>query len=1008
MKRTRAFSSLNLISLLLLCLGLTSQVRAAIQINSTSVDSAATQITINGQTFSPTGTAPLVKLDNITLTIVNFTNSTIIATVPTGLPAGGYALAVTNSRGVSASFDVTIGAVGPQGPAGPQGIQGPIGPSGPQGLQGSQGAIGAQGPAGPAGPQGPVGATGPAGPAGPQGPSADTSILDQRYAQLNANNTLTGNQTVLGTVTANSGLVGHGTCDPATNSCTAGVTGQGYFGLMGKGDVFGVFATASNGPGIHSESSSDAGVYGQGVTGVLGRSDNPTGAGGIFESYSGAKILSLHRNGTEVASFDQNGNLTFGGSPVINANGQWVGSPTGLIGPAGPVGPQGSPGPQGPPGPASVQGTGTAGLVPLWLNSTTVGNSSIFQAADGSVNVSAGILANANTGNTGVLGMTNSSVDFSSGVRGANNATSGQVNGIVGDVYSPVGWGAVGINHASTGGTGVLGISNATGGFGMGVSGSASGPQSFGVSGNNTSSTGNGGAGLAGFASASSGLVWGVLGSVDSTPPNPDAVGVQAGGFNAFRAFSQTCLPSSPCKPLPGTAGLFSVGNGGTILSGLNADTNSNVFRVDSTGSVFARSYLDLNGNPILVALGSQSSPQNNSFYGTENINGSGTTQALIVSQSGGAGAIRASNAAIDSNGDGTTGATIVAHNSATTGVARAIVGVSDSDTARAVLGWSTSATGDAVGVYGRTDSNGFGAAGVRGYATATSGQNSGVQGFNLSPQTFASGVFGENLSTTGLTIGVLGQSDSSSDASAGVVGSATAPTGTTHGIRGIVESGQGTAGFFMARSTGNVLAGFSYTGPGSTPTLTQVFRVDGNGNVFANAYNLLSDRNAKEHLHPVQGAQVLAKLATVPMFTWNYRTNPNVQHIGPMAQDLRAAFGFGEDDKHIGVVDSEGIALAAIQELYRLNLEKDKQIQSLTLELEELHATRDEVAVLRSQLVRIAARIGATDHSMKRRIRSGAGEFARSKKSPVSRTARNAMLHLGSEALISKLEPSE
>jgi hypothetical protein len=211
------------------------------------------------------------------------------------------------------------------------------------------------------------------------------------------------------------------------------------------------------------------------------------------------------------------------------------------------------------------------------------------QHPDGSVNVNGGA-AVLGAPTTGVLGSTNSTADFSSGVRGFNGGTSGQINGIVGDVFSPDGWGAVGINHASTGGTGVLGIANATTGFSPGVNGttfSANGP---GVFGNNQAAIGGGGAGLLGFAGATSGLVWGVLGNVDSIPFNPDAVGIQAGGFNAFRAFSQTC-PGLPCTPLAGTAGLFAVGTGGNLLVGLTAtasfSSSTPVFRVDSTGRGF-------------------------------------------------------------------------------------------------------------------------------------------------------------------------------------------------------------------------------------------------------------------------------------------------------------------------------------------------------------------------------------------------------------------------------------
>jgi len=58
---------------------------------------------------------------------------------------------------------------------------------------------------------------------------------------------------------------------------------------------------------------------------------------------------------------------------------------------------------------------------------------------------------------------------------------------------------------------------------------------------------------------------------------------------------------------------------------------------------------------------------------------------------------------------------------------------------------------------------------------------------------------------------------------------------------------------------------------------------------------------------------------------------------MGPVAQDFRAAFGLGEDDKHIATVDADGVALAAIQALYKLVLQKDEQIQKLAQQLEAL-----------------------------------------------------------------------
>ncbi len=48
--------------------------------------------------------------------------------------------------------------------------------------------------------------------------------------------------------------------------------------------------------------------------------------------------------------------ISIGGAPVVDANGQWVGDPTGLVGPMGPEGPQGQIGPVGPAGAAGAIG----------------------------------------------------------------------------------------------------------------------------------------------------------------------------------------------------------------------------------------------------------------------------------------------------------------------------------------------------------------------------------------------------------------------------------------------------------------------------------------------------------------------------------------------------------------------------------------------------------------------------------------------------------------------------
>jgi hypothetical protein len=62
------------------------------------------------------------------------------------------------------------------------------------------------------------------------------------------------------------------------------------------------------------------------------------------------------------AKLDITGPVAINGTPVINASGQWIGSPTGLQGPQGAMGPQGPAGSTGPAGPQGQQGaTGPQG-----------------------------------------------------------------------------------------------------------------------------------------------------------------------------------------------------------------------------------------------------------------------------------------------------------------------------------------------------------------------------------------------------------------------------------------------------------------------------------------------------------------------------------------------------------------------------------------------------------------------------------------------------------------------
>ncbi len=151
------------------------------------------------------------------------------------------------------------------------------------------------------------------------------------------------------------------------------------------------------------------------------------------------------------------------------------------------------------------------------------------------------------------------------------------------------------------------------------------------------------------------------------------------------------------------------------------------------------------------------------------------------------------------------------------------------------------------------------------------------------------------------------------------------------------------------------------------------VTAIDSSGNVTKNCFintsanlscdgtiNGGSDRASKENFTTVDDRRVLQKVAALPIEEWNYKSEGRaVHHIGPMAQDFAQAFAVGADDKHIAMVDADGVALAAIKGLYAMLRERDRHIAELeareketSLQLSRMEARhRDEMRALATRL---------------------------------------------------------
>jgi hypothetical protein len=111
------------------------------------------------------------------------------------------------------------------------------------------------------------------------------------------------------------------------------------------------------------------------------------------------------------------------------------------------------------------------------------------------------------------------------------------------------------------------------------------------------------------------------------------------------------------------------------------------------------------------------------------------------------------------------------------------------------------------------------------------------------------------------------------------------------------------TSNSFTLRASGGI---FLYT----NATLTAGVQVAAGGS----SWSVISDRSMKENLEQVDAEAVLDALVAIPVSTWNYISqDETIRHMGVMAQDFYAAFGVGEDDRHITTIDADGVAFAAI-----------------------------------------------------------------------------------------------
>jgi trimeric autotransporter adhesin len=224
------------------------------------------------------------------------------------------------------------------------------------------------------------------------------------------------------------------------------------------------------------------------------------------------------------------------------------------------------------------------------------------------------------------------------------------------------------------------------------------------------------------------------------------------------------------------------------------------------------------------------------------------------------------------------------------------------------------------------------------GYNARASGQDAVSLGDRNRASGTASIAMGSGTTASGNYSTAMGLGTQAS----GVYSTAMGRRASTHGFTGSFVYGDATLGDTVRASAAHQ-ATWRTTGGFRIFTNTAL----SNGCLIAaggTAWSCTSSRLEKENFAEVDGEDVLRRLRSVPVTSWNgIAEGAQVRHIGPMAQDWHAAFALNDDPLTIHQGDLAGVSLAAVQALDGRTERQEERIRALEAENAVLRADAAE-----------------------------------------------------------------
>jgi hypothetical protein len=245
---------------------------------------------------------------------------------------------------------------------------------------------------------------------------------------------------------------------------------------------------------------------------------------------------------------------------------------------------------------------------------------------------------------------------------------------------------------------------------------------------------------------------------------------------------------------------------------------------------------------------------------------------------------------------------------------------------------------------------------GSTGFYSFATGYNTIAQG-NYS---IAAGYASQAIQSYGVALGYTTNSDGTGAVALGYRSTADANYAVAIGQRASANGFSGAVVISDASSTDSLEASannqFSLRAAGGVRLYTNATKTTGVSlNAGGSSWNVISDRNRKENFLGIEGEDLLSRIRSLPVTTWQYtgEEDRTVRHIGPMAQDWHRAFGFSRDETTINMSDFDGVNLAAIQALEQRTTEQAGEIQALRGQVAERDA---RIETLEARIARLEA----------------------------------------------------